>query len=342
MRGIVVALVGLAIALSLGCSPRAQRSAPAATLTPMAPSQAVTPALPEDTIRGTVVDARGAPMPSATVRAQATANSTRTDEAGRFLLAGLEAGVPVTISAWSQGYYCAKAIEVTPPAGGVTLVLRTIQTTDNTAYDWVPPVGENSCYSCKPGVTQVWLDSDAHGKSASNPRFLSMYSGTDVDGNRSPLTRYGYIRDYGRIPLLPDPSQPYFGPGYKLDFPQTAGNCAACHLPGPAVDAPYGVDPTTVSGVDALGIHCDFCHKIADVSLDLASGLPYPNMPGVLSMDIRRPFPGDPERYQLFFGTFDDDNVPLEDTYLPLIKKSQWCAACHQFSFWGTPIYQSF
>jgi hypothetical protein len=97
-----------------------------------------------------------------------------------------------------------------------------------------------------------------------------------------------------------------------------------------------------LTGVDRdFGVHCDFCHKVADIYLNPVTGLPYPNAPGVISMDIRRPFPASP-RYQLFFGTFDDDNVPLEDTYLPLIKKSQWCATCHQFSFWGTPIYQSF
>jgi hypothetical protein len=96
-----------------------------------------------------------------------------------------------------------------------------------------------------------------------------------------------------------------------------------------------------LTGVDTFGVHCDLCHKVADVYLNSATGLPYENVPGVLSMDVRRPFT-DSARYQLFFGTFDDDNVPEEDTYLPLIEKSQFCAPCHQFSFWGTPIYQSF
>ena len=59
-------------------------------------------------------------------------------------------------------------------------------------------------------------------------------------------------------------------------------------------------------------------------------------MPGVLSMDIRRPFPEDEDRYQLFFGTFDDDNVPEEDTYLPLLEESQFCAPCHFGVFWDT------
>lgn len=293
-------------------------------------------------IAGLVLDPQGAPLPGATVRIQATVNETQTDEEGRFVLTGLEEGKPVTISAWAKGSYCAKTEGVVPPADGVVLTLPPYQTGDNPDYEWVAPVGENSCYSCKAGVTQVWLDNDAHARSATNPRFLTMYNGTDVGGNQSPLTRFVYRRDYGTFPLRPDPSQPYYGPGYKLDFPQTAGNCAACHTPGPAIGAPYGVDPNTVGGVDTFGIHCDFCHKIADVNLDPTTALPYPNMPGVLSMDIRRPFSQDPERYQLFFGTFDDDNVPEEDTYLPLIEESAFCAPCHFGVFWDTVIYNSY
>ncbi len=299
------------------------------------------PTLPPDAVSGVVRDEDG-PVDGATVRVQATTNETLTDEEGRFTLTGLSEGIAVTVSAWKHTYYCAKVEGVVPPASDVTLTLRAYQTTDNPGYIWIPPTGENSCYSCKPGVTQVWLDNDLHAGAASNPRFLTMYNGTDVHSNQSPLTRYGYSRDYGRFPLRPDPNQPYYGPGYKLDFPNTAGNCAACHTPGAAVNAPYGTDPNALTGADTFGVHCDFCHKIADVSLNPASGLPFPNMPGVLSMDIRRPFPDDPERYQLFFGTFDDDNVPEEDTYLPLLKESQFCAPCHFGVFWDTVIYNSF
>ena len=97
-----------------------------------------------------------------------------------------------------------------------------------------------------------------------------------------------------------------------------------------------------LSGIDRdFGIHCDFCHKVADVYLNPATGLPYANAPGVISMDVRRPFT-ETEPGQLFFGTFDDTNAPEVETNLPLIGKSQWCAPCHQFSFWGTPIYESY
>ena len=296
---------------------------------------------PQAALSGTVLDQNG-PVAGATVRVQATSNRTSSDEHGRFILAGVQAGTAVTVSAWKEGYYCAKAEGVMPSAAPITLTLRLYQTDDNPAYEWIQPTGPDSCASCKPGVTEVWLENDAHAGAAANPRFLTMYNGTDVHGNESPATRYQCSRDYGCIPLRPDLAQPYYGPGYKLDFPATAGNCAACHTPGAAIAAPYGTDPNAVSGADAFGVHCDFCHKIAGVTLNPASGLPWPNMPGVLSMDIRRPFSDDPERYQLFFGTFDDDNVPEEDTYLPLIESSQYCAPCHFAEFWGVPIYNSY
>jgi len=331
--------IGLLISLT-GCT------GPTPTLTvpvglTQTPPPTSTSVVSPDQVSGVVVDP-GGPVAGATVRIQATANQTTTDAAGRFTLTGLRPGVPVTVSAWKDGYYCTKMEGVTPPTSAVSLTLRRYQTNDNSSYVWVAPTGENSCYSCKPGVTQVWLDNDAHGRTAANPRFLTMYNGTDVKGNASPPTRYGSSRDYGRVPLRPDPSQPYYGPGYKLDFPDAAGNCAACHIPGAAVDAPYDTDPNKVSGVNTFGVHCDFCHKVADVKLNPATGLPFPNMPGVLSMDIRRPFPKDQDRYQLFFGTFDDDNVPQEDTYLPVIRESRFCAPCHLGVFWDTVVYNSF
>jgi hypothetical protein len=299
-----------------------------------------TPILEGLTISGIVTDADG-PVAGATVRVQATPTETLTDDEGRFTLTGLSEGAAVTISAWKHTYYCAKVEGVMPPASGLILTLRRYQTNDNPDYAWIPPIGADSCASCKPGVTQIWLD-NAHAGSGTNPRFLTMYNGTDTQGNQSPPTRHGYSRDYGSFPLRPDPSQPYYGPGYKLDFPNTAGNCAACHTPGAAVNTPYGTDPNVLTGADTFGVHCDFCHKVADVTLDLSTGLPFPNMAGVLSMDIRRPFPDDPDRYQLFFGTFDDDNVPEEDTYLPLIETSQFCAPCHFGIFWDTVVYNSF
>lgn len=346
MRGLLISSGALLVAAALlvSCTPPeipTSTSPPPATQSPI-PTPTHTPSAPGAAISGHVVDSQGNPIAGATVRWQATLNVTQTDDRGRFVLTGLPPGELITVSAWKDLYYCDKAETVSAPASDVKLVLRSVRLDDNPAYDWVPPTGANSCYSCKAGVTQVWLDNDAHGRSAANLRFLTMYAGTDVKGNRSPVTRYGTSRDYGRVPLRPDLAQSYFGPGYKLDFPDTAGNCAACHVPGAAIDDPYGIDPRAVSGVNDFGIHCDFCHKVGAVKLDPTTGLPFPNMPGVLSQDIRRPFPEDTQRYQIFFGSFDDDNVPMEDTFLPLIKESQWCAPCHFGVFWNTVVYNSF
>jgi hypothetical protein len=299
MRKIELSLVGLGILFALAALFLSAAASPAAA------------------ISGVIQDEYG-PVAGATVRIQATTNNTLSAADGSFTLGGLPDGIPLTVSAWKEGYYCAKVETVTPPASGITLTLYRYQTNDNPDYEWMLPTGANSCFSCKTTVTQIWMDNDAHRTSGANPRFLSLYNGTDLSGAET------------------------VSPGFKMDFPGTAGNCASCHAPGAALDAPFSTDMNLLSGIDRdFGIHCDFCHKVADVYLNPATGLPYENAPGVISMDIRRPFT-DMQPGQLFFGTFDDTNAPEVETYLPLIGKSQWCAPCHQFSFWGTPVYQSF
>jgi mono/diheme cytochrome c family protein len=303
-----------------------------------------------DTIVGVVRDASG-PVSSAIVRVQATTISANTDSEGRFQLTDLPQGESVVVTAWAPGYFIGGGDEVLPGGEEVDLVLTAHPVDDNPDYDWLPS-GANAdedeskgCAECHSQRGTHWASPlpvdewrlDAHSQSAENPRFLTLYTGTDVYGNQSPLTRLGYSRDYGSFPLRPDPSQPYYGPGYKLDFPETAGNCGACHAPAASVAAPYGVDPTKVSGVGAEGVGCDFCHKVWDVRLNTATGLPDENMPGVLSFDFRRPFVD----HQFFAGPLDDV-APGEDTYSPLQQTGQYCAPCHFGVFWGTIVYNSF
>ena len=304
-------------------------------------------------ISGIVRDANG-PVAGATVRVKSTENKAITNTEGYFVLPDLSDNEPVVLTAWAEGYYIGGGqTKHIPGDSDIEIVLTAHSEQDNPEYEWLSAFasaedegsGENtSCEHCHadPNNPQAalpfseWLK-DAHALSAKNPRFLTMYNGTDMAGNQSPATRYFQTRDYGRIPLRPDPNKPYFGPGYKLDFLDTAGNCAACHTPAAAVNAAYNTDPTTVSGVGAEGVACDFCHKIWDVDLEPESGLPYPNMPGVLSFEFRRP----PEGHQFFAGPFDDV-APGEDTYSHLQKQSQFCAPCHFGVFWDTVVYNSF
>jgi hypothetical protein len=309
------------------------------------------PAPDEMTIAGIVIDKTG-PVPGAVVRLQATDRFGQTDAHGEFRLSleGLSPG-QVDLTGWAEGYFCAGPVQAMPGDREVVIELQAHSGQDNPEYAWLPSfyragAGEDQgCAACHSGNSagidlllpaDEWQQ-DAHSQTASNPRFLTMYYGTNLAGEQSPPTRYAYSRDYGTFPLPPDPDQPYFGPGYKLDFPGTAGNCGACHLPAAAANDAYGVDPEGVSGVEAEGVPCDFCHKLWSVELDPQVGLPYPNMPGVLSMSFRRPFEG----HQFFAGPLDDV-APGEDTFSELQTESSFCAACHYGVFWDTVIYNSF
>lgn len=303
--------------------------------------------LPPDAVSGIVVDDHG-PVAGATVSVQASDLAVTTDADGRFRLTGLRPGVPVVLTAFAPGYYIAGGDECLPGTADVELALAAHADQDNPDYQWLSAFSaagdDGNCQNCHGGPTDPvprlpfdeWVR-DAHSSSAQNPRFITMYTGTDVDGNRSPQTRYGYSRDYGRFALRPDPNQAYYGPGYKLDFPDNAGNCAACHAPAASIDDPYGVDPTSVAGVGTEGATCDFCHKVWDVLLDPARDLPLTDMPGVLSFEFLRPY----EDHQFFAGPLYDV-APGEDTYSRVQNESEFCAACHFGAFWDTVVYNSF
>ena len=289
----------------------------------------------------------GHPVPGATVRIRTTGISTVTLPDGVFCLDIPSYMDTVTITAWAEGYYIGGGLACQPGDTGILISLEPFSTADNKNYRWVSAYsvsGESlnceNCHSDPGSRTGLPFDQwilDAHSGSAVNPRFLTMYGGTDVQGNRSPATVYMNHPEYGPIPLAPDRTVPYFGPGYKLDFPETDGNCAACHAPLAAIDNPYGTNPLELAGTQLEGISCDFCHKIVDVRSGQGSPGPGQNMPGVLSYRFARP----PEGHQLFTGPFDDV-APGEDTWSPLQKESRYCAPCHVGDFWGVRIYNSY
>jgi mono/diheme cytochrome c family protein len=302
-------------------------------------------------IRGVVLGPAG-PLAGALVRIQATGHATSTDRRGRFAIALPASSVDeAALTAWAPGHFCGGPVRARAGLVNVKIRLNAHPQEDNPDYEWLPATsGEKreygqGCAACHsrpdtPGLPLLPVEQwrlDAHSRSAVNPIFLSMYQGADVEGNRSLPTRWSSNRDYGVFPLLPDPTRPYFGPGYKLDFPNSSGNCGACHVPAAAVHDPYGIDPARIAGTALEGVTCDFCHKIWAVRLDPTTGLPFENMPGVLSFEFRRP----PKGHQFFAGPFDDV-APGEDTFSPLMRRSEICAPCHFGVFWGTRIYNSF
>jgi hypothetical protein len=319
-------------------------------------------------VSGVVRDIEGTPLTGAVVRVKATQTSTLTDAAGRFSLEGFSPALRVRVTAWRDGHHIGGA-DAWPWNSALDLVLSPHPQVDETEYAWQPPAVagrsalanwvtqrsldltaavsvdglfkpvsdrlELGCRDCHASIYRDWGES-AHALGPTNERFMTMYNGTNVHGEQSPPTRFATNREYGRVPMSPDPSQTYYGPGFKLDFPDIAGNCATCHLPTlVAEDTPYA-DPNQSFGVHEQGTHCDFCHKTSAVVLNPQTGSPYPNRSGILGVELMRSTePG------LFFGPYDDVDFG-RDTYSPLFAQSAACASCHSASFWGVPIYQSF
>jgi len=300
---------------------------------------------PASAIQGGVRDVNG-PVAGATVRAGSRLNVTRTDEDGRFTIVGDPAGEAVKVSAWANGTFITRVGEI-EPGSELDIVVTHLEGRDNADYAFISPFSDSgdprSCERCHttpdvPDSTMTFDEwaRDPHSTSATNPRFLTMYLGTNMSGQQSPETRFVTLRDYGRRPVPPDPTRDYFGPGYRLDWPSSAGDCATCHAPAGSMAAPYGTDPTELEDPESAGVTCDFCHKVSGVDLDPETGRPYPNRPAMLSFRFHRP----PEGRQYFSTPFDD---PLGGgSYEPEISESSICAPCHFGVSWETVVYNSF
>ncbi len=315
------------------------------------PSSSADPAVAPLSLSGTVKGANG-PLAGAMVQVRGTGNRTKATDTGGFTLSGVTGTAPIVVTAWAEGHYVGWA-ELHPggpdwkAGSAVEIALKPLPKEDNNLYPWFSFEGVKGSASC--GLChreyEEWR-ADAHSRAATNPRFVTMYTGTDVHGRPGQPTRWGK----GGVALPPDPDQPHFGPGFQLDAPGRAGNCAACHTPvasnvpnrrncgwsgchtsQTAERSPTPLEantlPVGLSGDAAEGITCDFCHKVGGVILDPKTRLPLPDMPGLLSMRLFRPAEGE----QLFFGTLVD--VQRRVSYLPLQSQSEFCAPCHYSVF---------
>lgn len=299
----------------------------------------LTAASEQVTIRGMVRNSEG-PVAGAVVRVQTAKFSTTTDVNGRFEL-DIPAHGSTIVTAWIPEYIVGWA-EANAKSRDITIELRPHYTTDYAGYEWFSfdgDTGSLSCSHCMPAYEE-WIE-DAHSQSAINPRFLSLYNGTSLTGSRGEPTRYQFNTETGiDVPVAPSLGQDAVGPGFRLDFPDLGGNCAACHVPGAVVKPGGGIheDVNTIAGIELDGVFCEFCHKVGEIALDPNRLLPDPARPGALSMRLYRPEPESNE--QIFFGNLDDVNRRV--SYLPLMSESAFCAPCHSATFWGTTVYNSY
>lgn len=259
------------------------------------------------TIAGQVVDGAG-PVRAAVVRCQGRCSHTRTDEQGRFLLPGPDERVQ-RITAWKSGYSIA-AVPVR--AGPLRLRLQPLPTEDNEKYHWLEPAPNpqqgSNCGNCHAEIYQEWQAS-VHARAASGRRFRNVYEGTDWQGRPSP--QWSLLHEH----------------------PLGAGVCALCHAPT-LQDTAQELDVRRAEGVSAHGVHCDYCHKITGVSLT-RPGLTF----GTDGYSLLRPRDGQ----LLFFGPLDDAYRAGEQFgHLPLYSESRYCAACHEGTLFGVPVYSTY
>ncbi len=144
-------------------------------------------------------------------------------------------------------------------------------------------------------------------RSAAGKHFLNLYDGSDWHG------------------------RPGAGWGLLDEKPDGAGVCSSCHAPTVRDDDPALFDLRRVSGVDAHGVHCDYCHKITGLG-EGQIGLSH----GRFLHRLLRPAEG-----QLFFGSLDDVDRG-EDSYSPFYRDSRYCAACHEGVVFGVTVYTTY
>ncbi len=286
------------------------------------------------------------PVANANVRFQGESAYTLTDAKGYFSLPVKDSGTAFHITASAPNYYI--TVTTTSELDNVQLVMRPHPTSDNPDYKFISPILDpdnlTACGRChaahvETANTTLPVDEwkkDAHSNSALNPRFLSIYNGTTLDGIKGLPTTYHYDKSAGiNIPTAPSLGLDDAGVGFRLDFPNETGQCSACHVPLLAFSTLDLRDPNQAKGVAQEGITCDFCHKIWNVNLG-KDGKPSPHLPGVQSLVFLRP----ELEEQVFLGPLDD--TPGDDIHSPLQNKSQFCAACHIGTFWGVNVYDSF
>lgn len=244
------------------------------------------------------------------------------------------------IVVWISGYYLASIPCDGSPARVYEVYLEKIETNASPPYSWLSAFTCGGCHN--QGDSQFnefseWGKSN-HAKTLTNRYFETMYWGTSLAGGTGPLTNRDVISDdlLSRAPTAP--ASP--NPGYKLDYPNSNGNCAFCHAPVAVARDQIEANPFSIQGVGVEGVTCDICHKVINVEMN-DNGVPYETRPGVLSFEFLLP-PGSENFYVGPLTNINPDNTSMKFTCSTIFSRSEFCAACHYGKFYDTVIYGSY
>lgn len=251
------------------------------------------------------------PVAGARVRYQGQCQWVVTDQAGRFELKS-DSGKSQRITAWKEGYAVAARPLTRSAKRPLRLELVPLPRVDNENYEWIDPAVDpqkpHNCANCHAEIYREWAGS-AHARAAGNKRLLNLVGGTDWQGKPSPTW------------------------SLKHEHPLGSAVCSRCHAPT-FRDPTLEYDLNRASGVAARGVHCDFCHKIAEAPTDKIG-----QRFGRDGYQLLRPS----GKELLFFG-------PLEDAfrqgemfaYSLLYKDSRYCASCHEGVIFGVHVYGTY
>jgi len=252
--------------------------------------------LPGTVVRGRVVSTYG-PVENARVRIAGEETYTLTDREGRYeLISAQPPGTRLVVTAGKEGWFNNGQL-----AGGSgqigDILLNPVYLDDRSDYRFISPV---TCSRCHVNLTRYY-DQSKMAHTTSNPKVLDMYYGTDA------LLRKGV------------------GPGYRLDNPQSQGDCTVCHAPSAAGSIPWSQDLNDVlrsPQTEWDGISCDYCHKVRKVVENKTK-------PSGRAAVLERQSPTRGNSI-LVFGPYDDVVVPpMAASYNPVLDKGQFCSTCH-------------
>ena len=256
-----------------------------------------------DRMEGQVL-AQGLPVDGARIRWRGTQFCTRSNNGGHFQLP-IPPKSTGLLTAWKPGYRITASPR--PP-----LILKPLPAIDNEDYEWVDAFPDrrrpNNCANCHQKIFEEWAAS-AHARSVANPSFLRYFAGSN--GAALPSTTWNLLGEH----------------------PDGAGVCSSCHAPT-FHDPDLTYDLRQARGVAARGVHCDYCHKIADAPTDKL-GTRF----GRDGYRLLRPAHND----QLFFGPLDDAVRAGESfAHAPLYQESRYCASCHEGVLFGVHVYGTY
>ncbi len=258
-------------------------------------------------VRGQIISNKR-PIVGATIRWQGECPAVKSDKDGKFSLPpSKKKGKRVT--AWKKGYGIGSGVF---DGKRLRINLKALPQTDNHEYKWVDPTPDpkqkNNCANCHAQIYKEWHGS-SHASSSKNKHFIGLFAGLDWKGKPSPTWNLLKERPLG------------------------SGVCVNCHAPtyhDPKLDG----DVRHAKGVDLHGVHCDYCHKIADAPAKRL-GITF----GRDGYDLLRP----KDDTQLFFGPLDDAHRKGEIFgYSPIYKDSRYCAACHEGIVFGVHVYGTY